>query len=118
MDIGEMRFRLTLEKPASPAVVNELGETLLSVEGDWTTVGQVWAGLRPLTSAEVIRARSAQLDTTHAVSIRYYPGLTSGWRLRKDDAIEGAVFYAIKGVTNPDTLKIEHKLDCVVTQNA
>lgn len=114
MKAGTLRFRVTLERPIT-TIQNELGETVLS-DDKFEAVEDVWASIRPLTSAEILRARSVGLDTTHAVGMRYFADLTSEWRIRRD-TVDGTTFFHIKGQKDPEMLKREWNLECVVSTN-
>lgn len=41
----------------------------------------VWARVRPLNGRELLSANQIQAETTHEVTMRYRPGLTSAHRL-------------------------------------
>lgn len=77
VEAGKLNQRWTLEEPVS--TTNELGEVVQS----WQPVAEVWANIRPLRTADVIRARAAQLETTHAVTIRYRDDINGTWRLTR-----------------------------------
>jgi SPP1 family predicted phage head-tail adaptor len=115
IDPGQMRFRVTLERPIT-TIQNELGETVLSDANGFEAVQDVWAAIRPLTSAENLRARSVGLDTTHMIELWYFAGLDSTWRLRRD-TVDGTTYFNIKGQKDPDLLKREWNLECVVSAN-
>jgi SPP1 family predicted phage head-tail adaptor len=115
IDPGKLRFRVTLQRPIT-TIENELGETVLTEANGFEDVQDVWVSIRPLTSAENLRARSVGLDSTHAVELWYFAGLTSAWRLRQD-TVDGTNYYNIRSQLDPDMLKREWNLECVVSTN-
>jgi SPP1 family predicted phage head-tail adaptor len=112
MKAGLLRFRATLQRPLTQ-IENEIGEVVLSNDR-WEDVQDAWISIRPLTSGEILRARSIGLDTTHAVGMRYVDELTNDWRI-KYATTNGTVFFNIKGMKDPDMLRSEWQLECVVS---
>jgi SPP1 family predicted phage head-tail adaptor len=114
MDIGKMRFVLTLEKPLQ--VANALGEIVLSTNANWESVVDVRASIKALTAEESMRAKQVEMDISHKIVIRYVRELKSDWRLRMDTP-DGSRYFYIKGISNVKELNREYELTCVETTN-
>jgi SPP1 family predicted phage head-tail adaptor len=77
---GDYRDRITLHRPGN-TMHPETGEQLAT----WAEAAEVWAKLVPLSSREAVRAKAAQVETTHRVIIRYRPDVQTSWRITWDD---------------------------------
>jgi SPP1 family predicted phage head-tail adaptor len=53
----------------------------------WANRGTVWAEIVPLQGSELFRAQAVQPNLTHRVTLRFWPGLTAGHRLRFGDRV-------------------------------
>lgn len=84
---GEFRDMVWLDAPDDGT--NATGETL----EDYRPVRQVRAAVKPLTSRELVRAKAAEVQTTHRVILRYATDVRSTWRIRWADP---------RGETDPD----------------
>jgi SPP1 family predicted phage head-tail adaptor len=67
----------------------------------------VMAQIKPLSSSERWNADRGQSLTTHRVTMRYLPGLTSAMRLK----FEGR-YFSIRGIVNTGELNAELVIDC------
>jgi SPP1 family predicted phage head-tail adaptor len=99
--IGGMRHRVVIQEAATTA--DSFGAPSLA----WTDAAERWAEVRPLAGRELWEARSVRPDVTHAVTLRYYEGLTPRHRL----VHEGRVL-RVESVLNPDGRKRFHELLC------
>src|SRR4051794_34132624 len=72
---GRLNRRITILKPQSKT--GEMGEQTDA----YKPAGIVWGEVRPLTSAETVRARAAELQITHSVAMRWTPILDATCRL-------------------------------------
>lgn len=52
---------------------------------EWTGWGTDIAQILPISAAERIRGERIELETTHLITIRYRPGVTSFMRIVSDD---------------------------------
>jgi SPP1 family predicted phage head-tail adaptor len=74
--IADLNMRLALEAPVdAPDSIGGLVRT-------WSLVSEVWASVRPLSSAQRLAADSAQSLVTHAVTLRWRADVTGAMRLR------------------------------------
>jgi SPP1 family predicted phage head-tail adaptor len=76
MDPGRLRHEITIEAHG----------TANDGAGNWTETwddrGTVWAEIKPLTGRELYAAQAVSPQTTHRVTMRYWPGLTAEHRLK------------------------------------
>lgn len=101
MDIGRMRFRVTIEKLAG--TVDTDGQE----NSTWATHGERWAEIEPLSGREFFAARQVQSDTTHRVTIRYLAGITPKMRITY-----GSRHFDIEGVADIGERNHELRLLC------
>lgn len=73
---GELRDYVHLQKPTY--TTDDAGAVMPTV---WTTQASVWAKVDPLSDSMSAQAAQAFGSISHRVTIRYYPGITSGWRI-------------------------------------
>lgn len=95
---GEFRDRITVWEPIF-STDTVTGAPLLSQHDNQ---GSVWAKITPLTSREQLRAKSVQLDTTHAIRVRYASatGFDAGMKVVWSDP-RGTHVAEITGITEP-----------------
>jgi len=51
------------------------------VDTTWATWGWRWASIEPLQGREAFQAQTISASTTHKVTMRYFDGLTTKWRI-------------------------------------
>ena len=74
MRAGELRHRITIQKPDDAAS---------SWGGDrsWHTYATVWASIRPISGSERISLRQDIGEITHIIRCRYIQGVTPAMRI-------------------------------------
>lgn len=102
MRAGDLPHRVELQR--ATGVRNEVGEE----EQTWTTIAQLWAGVKPLSGRELWNAQQVQPDVTHEVSMRFYPGVTPKMRIKFRTRILNIV-----SAVNVDENDTELRLVCV-----
>jgi SPP1 family predicted phage head-tail adaptor len=73
--VGAMRDRVKVQSRTT--LTSELGEAV----ADWATDAVRWAKVEPISGGELWRARQVQAESTHTVTLRFYPGLTTRHRI-------------------------------------
>lgn len=48
----------------------------------WTTIGRTYAGIRPLSGAEIVAAEALQVKRTHEIELRFFASLTAAHRIK------------------------------------
>lgn len=76
MRLGELRTLVRLERPAEQSA----GALGTSTSG-WSLVAEAYARIEPLSGREVLAAKQVDGRTTHRVTIRYRPGVSTTWRV-------------------------------------
>lgn len=90
MRAGLLRHRVTIQDP--PATPDGRG----GVSGSWTDVVTVSAEIDPLNQRDLFMAGMTHSTITHRVTMRYRSGVTSGQRLRGENApFDGTIFQVI-----------------------
>lgn len=74
MDFGKLNKRLTIQQRAPGQDAS--GQPTLN----WVDVVTVWAGIRPLSSRELIAAQASQSEISHEITIRYRSDVTAAMR--------------------------------------
>ncbi len=92
MNIGPLNKRLEIQSSTDTrdGLTGAMAKT-------WATVTTVWAQIEPLSGNETWRARQAQSDATHRITIRWYSGLTPAYRF-----LYGSRIFNIESVMNTD----------------
>jgi SPP1 family predicted phage head-tail adaptor len=72
---GELRDRVSLQQPTYAS------DTAGAVVPTFATVKTVWAKVEPLSDSMIALAAQGIGAISHRVTIRYYSGITSGWRI-------------------------------------
>lgn len=119
LDPGRMRHLVTIERPVR--IANTLGEleTAQGAAGWEPVVADVWAEILTLRSAEVVRAKQAQVDQTHTVRIWYVDGLSTDWRLRWLQASgDGGRILNIVGIIDVEGLQVVHEIQACESTGA
>ena len=73
--IGQLRHRVTLQQPSIA------GDGMGGGARTWTDVATVWASVEPLRGSSFWQAQQTQTKTTHVITIRYRPGVTTDYRV-------------------------------------
>jgi len=81
-----------------------LGQPTIS----WGTTQTVYAQIMPLNARELYFTKTVRPETTHRVTMRYFPGLTSANRLKM-----GSRIFNILGLINENELKKTWLVDAV-----
>lgn len=102
--IGRLRHRVTLQQQTT--AYDSLGRQSRQPTG-WTNVAGLWAEVRELSGREAEKAKQIVADASHAVTIRFRPGVNSQQRL----LFRGRVFQ-IKAVLDDDSTQRELLLLC------
>ena len=76
MNAGGMRNRVQLQ---SKTVTRDTfgAETIT-----WTEEAVLWAKVEPITAREYFSSMQMQSQVTHKITIRYYAGLRTDWRVK------------------------------------
>lgn len=77
IEAGRLNRRVTILRPLYAE--SDTGERKVT---GWEEVSTRWAEAIPLNASEVVRARQAQLMTTHQITMRYTTDVDSACRLR------------------------------------
>lgn len=91
MRAGTLTSRITLQQPV------ETRDAYGGVTRTWSTVGNRWASIQPLSMRELSYAGQTQSRATHAVRMRYDADVRSTWRIAL-----GEVTYEIESVVDVD----------------
>ena len=102
MRSGPMRHRVEIQEVTSSP--DEMGQPTIS----WGTTQSAWAQIMPLTARELYFTKTVRPETTHRVTMRYFPGLTSANRLKM-----GSRIFNILGLINENELKKTWLVDAV-----
>ena len=81
MQAGRLTQRVRIEQPV--VTRNTLGEEVLS----WTTLADVWAEVRPLSTRELVTLRAEYAEVTTMITIRYRAGITAKMRVLHAGAV-------------------------------
>ena len=88
MQIGKLRHRVRIERPASTQ-----DPTTGEMVPGWALVATVWASVEPLSVREFISAQAGQSEVTARFVIRHRAGLSAAMRL-----VHRGQVYNIEGV--------------------
>jgi len=88
--IGQLRHRITIQRPAVSS------DGMGGGPQTWTDVATAWAGIEPLRGSSFWQAQQTQAKTTHTVTIRYRPGITTDCRV-----IFSSRIFQIDAIQNP-----------------
>lgn len=92
MNPGELRQRVTLQRPGTPTPDAMGGRSV-----PWANVGTTWAHVEPLEGNERLRAMQVSPRLSHRITMRYRPGVTSAMRV-----LYGARVFGLRSVIDPD----------------
>lgn len=106
--LGELRTRVTLENPTRTSD-GQGGYT-----EEWTALDppEAWVAIRGLTGAERLAHGTVVTQATHAITLRYHPGVTTETRLSWTDRANRARTLAVVDVTDLDERGVELQLTC------
>lgn len=79
MKIGEMRQRITFQRPVKTADGHK-GHTVA-----WQDIVSVWARVEPLSGREYFYSQQIKAEVTHRVKIRYREDITIKMRIKHRD---------------------------------
>jgi SPP1 family predicted phage head-tail adaptor len=102
MKAGALRHRVHLLRPQETK--NAHGQRVMTYAHD----SVVHAAVEVLRQEERVDAERVGGKRTHRITLRYFPGLTSRWRIKL-----GAREFEIDGVVNVDERNIETQALCV-----
>ncbi len=104
MDCGQLRHRVTLERPAEPQDQDTFGEP-----GDlWTVEAELWALVEDLSGNRLVAAQALAAEATTQVTIRWRSG--TGWP-RKRFGFKGRKLNILH-VANPDQVQVKLMATC------
>ncbi|MCC6946942.1 MAG: phage head closure protein [Bradyrhizobiaceae bacterium] len=89
--IASLRHRLTLEAP------EETPDGAGGVVRTWTSLGELWAAIEPMSASEAMIADRRAARVTHRVVLRQRSGLTLNHRFRL-----GQRTFAMQAIRDPD----------------
>ncbi len=89
MNPGNLRHRIILQ---TKTVTRDSFGAEIEV---WGQEIELWASIEPLTSREYFASLQMQSQVTHKITIRYYPGLRTDWRIKL-----GSRLFDIKSIIN------------------
>ncbi len=101
MNPGELRHRLIFQSQV--VTRNAFGEEVVT----FLTQGERWGSVKPLSGREYFLSQQAQSQVTHQITIRYFSGLRTDWRI-----LLGSRVFNIKSAINTDERNEEHILLC------
>lgn len=81
MNIGELNQRIEIQTQASTK--NEYGETI----GSWTTIANVWAGIKPVGGQAFYAARAIHSLVPVNIIMRYGQNVDLSHRIKAGDKI-------------------------------
>lgn len=103
MRAGKLRHRITLQARAS-------GQDASGQQLDtWSDVHPCWSEIRPLSGREHAAAAAINAEVTHAIEMRYAPGITPALRI-----VFGSRIFAIASVL--DVEERHHELVLICTE--
>jgi len=99
MRAGPMRYRVTLQKPASGRLPSGQPAT------GWTDVKSVRASIADVSGRELLNSGAELSGTTSRIWLRRISGVTvtSGWRVVHNSPTGAGEVYDIKSVTRAET---------------
>ncbi len=100
---SRLRHRVTIETQPRPQDVNDESEP----KDDWQAVATTWAEVLTLSGRQLELALQQVAQATHAVTIRWRPGVTTKQRLDWR-----GLKLNIGSVIDPDGLRVELRLLC------
>ena len=89
--IGDFRHRLTLQ------AADEVEDSAGGVSRTWEALGQIWAGIKPLSLDDQLRADKRLGVLTHRVILRHRADITLSHRF-----VLGTRILSIRAVRDPD----------------
>lgn len=79
MNLGKMRYRITLQEPG----INQ--DDYGNIIDDWRDVATVWADIVPVSGREYFGANQQNSETQYKIYIRYLDGITPKMRIMHND---------------------------------
>lgn len=112
VELGRLRFMVTLENPPAPASDNDGAYT----QTPWTVIGGglMAASIEPATARNMERtvANTVQAQTTHLMHIRYLPDVTTQTRVKFTTPTGTVSYFSVTGIENVDMRFKELVLSC------
>ena len=103
IDAGKLDKRIAIEEDiATDANNNTTGEHVPNWQ-PWSVQPTAWASFRQLSAREIERAMTLQIEATHMITMRYFPGVTA---LRMQAKLGSRVF-AFGGVNNVNEANVK-----------
>lgn len=102
MKSGPMRYRVEIQEVVSEP--DAMGQPVVT----WKTTQVRWAAILPLTARELYFTKTVRPETTHRVTLRWFPGLTMAHRLKM-----GSRIFNILGIINENELRKTWLVDVV-----
>ena len=92
---GSLVHRLTIQRN-NPTRSNGL------YTDSWEDFYDAWAQISTSGGREFYAARQATTDLTHEITVRWYPGITAGMRIRYEDPTESTTrYFTIRAILRP-----------------
>lgn len=110
MRSGQYRHRVIIERVKSDATTDELGNVVVTDDGNWERYVSINAEIKPSRAAESSRNDQTTHDVSHVVSMPWYPGIDETMRIRFDGRTLNIV-----GIFDSNEDMQELTLDCVET---
>ena len=95
--IGKLNKRVVIQHPVSTA--DGMGGFTVV----WTDLSTIWAGIWPVSAAEMVRSMQATMEITHRIRIRYQRyDIKPQYRIKFTDTVKGARYFNVISITNPN----------------
>lgn len=101
MEAGKLRHRITIQQD-NGTTADASGHAT----ANWQTYATVWASVQPVQGLERWRANQMQAETTHLITIRYLPDVTTKMRA----LFQGVRYLNFLSVLNVDERNIEMQI--------
>lgn len=92
MRAGQLRHQITLQQLGT----TDDGGGGVDTES-WTDFATVYARVAPLAGRELVQAQQVNDELTHAITMRYYPGVSSKMRVKY-----GVRIFLIESIVDED----------------
>jgi len=95
--IGKLNKRVTIQTPTQTA------DGMGGFSVVWTDLATIFAGIWPVSAAEMVRSMQATMEITHRIRIRYQRyEIKPSYRIKFTDTVKGARYFNITSIVNPD----------------
>lgn len=99
MQAGKLRHRIDIQSAA------ESRDAHGAITRTWTTVATRWGSIEPIRMREIFQGQQIEPRLSHAITLRYYDGLDSSYRLQYASRI-----FNIHSVRNLDERDRTHEV--------